>query len=269
MLLFATGDSLHYLTPKDTIFLYLSGGEKIFEHKLEHKQTLYSLSKFYGLSLNDLYFYNPELSGPQGPEIGQGIRIPIPNRAIQRYYPPDYSRWDYIPVFYVVQPGETLYRICKEYFKMPIDTVMRRNHLIDNQLSVGQSLHVGWMSLHGIPDSLRVHGGIMAGLNSEFGRIYQQEYFSKKEFAQQGAAQWPKDDKLNTGGGLFALHNEAPLRSVIAVTNPMTHRTIYVQVIGRIPDWYEQNVIVVLSPAVARALGAIDPSFFVHIKYLK
>ena len=269
ILLFATGDSLHYLTPKDTIFLYLSGGEKIFEHKVERKQTLFSLAKFYGMGLDELYFYNPEISGGHGPELGHPVRIPIPNRAILRYYPPQYSQWDYIPVYYMVQHGETLYRICREYFKMPIDTIMQRNNLIDNQLKVGQPLHVGWMSVHGIPDSLRVHGGILAGTNSELGRIYQQEFFSKKEFSEQGAAQWPRDDKNNNGGGLYALHNKAPLRSIIAVTNPMTHRTIYVKVIGRIPDWYEQKVIVVLSPAVAISLGAIDPNFFVHLRYLK
>jgi len=269
LFLFATGDSLHYLTPKDTIFLYLSGGEKIFEHTLEKKQTLYSLAKFYGLGLDELYFYNPEISGSRGAELGHPIRIPIPNRAILRYYPPEYSPWDYVPVYYVVQQGETLYRICKEYFKMPIDTIMQRNYLPHTHISIGQSLHIGWMSVQGIPDSLRMHGGILGGLNSELGRIYQQDFFLKKEYSQQGAAKWPKDEKLNTGGGLYALHNKAPLQSIIAVTNPMTHRTLYVKVIGRIPEWYEQKVIVVVSPAVARALGAIDPSFFVQLRYLK
>ena len=269
ILLMATGDSLRYLTPKDTIFLTLSGGEKVFEHRLERKQTLFSMAKFYGLGLDELYFYNPELSGGQSLTQGQAIRIPIPNRAILRYYPPHFIRSDYVPVFYVVQQGETLYRISREYFKMPVDTIARRNNVINNQLSVGQSLHIGWMSIHGIPDSLRTHGGIMGGSNSELGKVYQQEFLSKKEFTQQGAAQWPKVDKLNTGGGLYALHNQAPLQSVICVTNPMTHRTMYVRVLGRIPDWYEQKVIVVVSPAVAQALGAIDPSFFVQIRFLK
>lgn len=269
ILLFATGDSLHYLTSKDTIFLSVAWGEKIFEHQIERKQTLFSLAKFYGLGLDELYFYNPELANGKSLTKGQPIRIPIPNRAILRYYPPHFSRLNYVPVYYVVQPGETMYRISKEYFKMPIDTIARRNNIINNQISVGQPLHIGWMSIHGIPDSLRTHGGVMGGGNSELGRFYHQESLSKKEISQQGAAQWPKDEKLNTGGGLFALHNQAPLRSVIAVTNPMTRRTMYVRVLGRIPDWYEQKVIVVLSPAVAQALGAIDPSFFVQLRYLK
>jgi LysM repeat protein len=266
--LFATGDSLHYLTPKDTIFLHLSGGEKIFEHKIERKQTLFSLAKFYGLSLDELYFYNPELTA-HGPGPGHPIRIPIPNRAILRYAPPDYAPWRYVPVYYVVQQGETLYRICREYFKMPVDTVMRRNQLIDYNLKIGQPLHMGWMSIQGIPDSLRTSGGILGGLNSEWARAYQHDYLNKKEYAQQGAAHWPKEDKLQTGGGLYALHNQAPLQSVIAVTNPMTRRTLYVKVIGRIPEWHEQKVIVVLSPAAAQALGAIDAHFFVQLKYLK
>lgn len=267
--LFATGDSLHYLTPKDTIFLSLSGGEKIFEHQLERKQTLYSLAKFYGLTLDELYFYNPEISGPAGPSPGHAVRVPIPNRAILRYYPPHFSKNEYVPVYYLVQPGETMYRICKEYFKMPIDTVMQRNQLPDFQLRTGQKLHIGWMSIHGIPDSLRVSGGIMGGWNADLGRVFQHDYGVKKEYTQQGAAYWPKHDKPDTAAGLYALHNEAPLQSVISVTNPMTRRTIYVKVIGRIPDWYDLKTLIVLSPAAARALGAIDPNFFVQLRYLK
>ena len=37
--------------------------EKIFEHHISSKQTLYSLSKFYGLSLSEVYYYNPEFQG--------------------------------------------------------------------------------------------------------------------------------------------------------------------------------------------------------------
>ena len=86
-----TGDSLHYLTTKDTIFLSSDyEGQKIFIHTMEPKQTLYSLSKFYGLSLDELYYYNPANEGGKY-GIGSEIKIPIPNRSIIRYKPKDYS----------------------------------------------------------------------------------------------------------------------------------------------------------------------------------
>jgi hypothetical protein len=58
----ATGDSLYYLLPTDTVILSIEQyGEKIFTHRLEKKQTLYSLAHFYGLSVEELYYYNPGL----------------------------------------------------------------------------------------------------------------------------------------------------------------------------------------------------------------
>jgi hypothetical protein len=60
---FFTGDSLNYLNFKDTIFITIGNyQEKIFEHHIAPKQTLYSLAKFYGLSLTEVYYYNPELN---------------------------------------------------------------------------------------------------------------------------------------------------------------------------------------------------------------
>ena len=56
--------------------------------------------------------------------------------------------------------------------------------------------------------------------------------------------------------------------TIIEVLNPMTNRTVYVKVIGKIPDTaYRDEVAVILSPLAAKLLGAIDPRFFVKVKY--
>jgi LysM repeat protein len=149
--LLATGDSLSYLSLKDTIFL-TSGNfsEKVFEHKIERKQTLYSLARFYGLSVEELYYFNPGLKEAR---ISPGfpIKVPIPNRAIIRYKDENFDPQQHIPVYYVVRKGETMYRIAKVYFRMPIHDLIERNNLTSTGLKTGQILHVGWMNLEGIP----------------------------------------------------------------------------------------------------------------------
>ena len=156
---FATGDSLRYLTAKDTIFLSIgSFSEKYFEHTIEPKQTLYSLAKFYGLSVEELYYFNNGLK-ENHIQIGMPIRVPIPNAAIKRYMESGFSPQDNAPVFYVVKRGDTMFRISKEYFRMPIELLMARNNLDGHSLKEGQQLHVGWISIHGVPDSLRQHAG--------------------------------------------------------------------------------------------------------------
>ncbi|MCB9275890.1 MAG: LysM peptidoglycan-binding domain-containing protein [Lewinellaceae bacterium] len=262
-----TGDSLNYLTPKDTIFLGVDAfDEKYMEHIIQPKQTLYSLARFYGLSVEELYFYNPGLKDhPVQP--GMGIQVPLPNRAIRRYPTGNFTPKEFVPAYYVVKKGDTMYRISKVYFKMPVEDLMERNRLADHTLKMGQCLHVGWLSIHGVPDSLReFSGGPIARRNNAMRKIYQHELADNKEYEHQGAAIWKTDSKEDSD--LYALHRYAPINSIISVTNPMSKRVVYVKVIGRIPDTaYKDEVAVVLSPLAAKALAAIDPRFFVRVKY--
>ena len=115
-----TGDSLQYLTSQDTIFLK-SGlySEKVFTHVLAPKQTLYSLSRFYGLTLEELYFYNPQNEGGHY-NVGSKIEIPIPNRSIIRYRPANFDASQFVPVYYVVKKGETMFHVARRLFKLPL-----------------------------------------------------------------------------------------------------------------------------------------------------
>ena len=262
-----TGDSLNYLTAKDTIFLSVDAfEEKYLEHIIQPKQTLYSLARFYGMSVEELYFYNAGLKD-QSVQPGMLIRVPIPNRAIKRYPTQNFTPKEHVPVYYVVKKGDTMYRISKVYFKMPIEDLMERNHLADITLKTGQCLHVGWLNINGVPDSLReFSGGPLARRNNALRKIYQYEMAGKKELEQQGVAFWKNHSKEDSD--LYALHRYAPVNSIISVTNPMSKRTVYAKVIGKIPDTaYKDDVVVVLSPLAAKALGAIDPRFFVRVKY--
>ena len=265
----ATGDSLSYLTAKDTIFLSIGAfEEKFFEHFMAPKQTLYSLAQFYGLSVEELYYFNPGLKD-QTVKIGMPIRVPIPNAAIKRYMESGFRPNENVPVFYVVKKGDTLFRIAKVYFRMPIELVMARNNLADYSLKEGQQLHVGWISVFGVPDSLRQHaGGPLARRNAALRKIYQYESVNKRQYDSQGVAVWQKESKEDSD--LYGLHSYAPKNSIIEVLNPMNNRTVYVKVIGKIPlTAYRDEVTVILSPLAAKLLGAIDPRFFVKIKYYR
>ncbi len=262
-----TGDSTQYLRPQDTIFLSIGQfGEKYFTHYIEDKQTLYSLADFYGLSLQDLYFYNPGLQ-ERVIKIGMPVNIPVPNRAIKRYWTSSMVPGGYAPVYYTVRKGDTMFRIAKRYFHMPVEEMLQRNGLFDHTLSTGQLLHVGWMNINGIPDSLRRHqGGALGERNAALKKAFQMGAMGKILSEHQGAACWPEEQKGQSD--LYALHRYAAVNSVISIHNPMSRRTIYARVIGRIPDTaYEDEVITVVSPMAARLLGAIDPRFFVKVKY--
>lgn len=269
---FATGDSLRYLTPRDTIILSVnSNEEKIFEHKIEKGQTIFSLAKFYGLTMDVLRYLNPSLNfdvvSPR-----QSIKVLIPNRAIIRYRMPKFNPRIYTPVYYRVKKGDNLYRLSRVYFRMPEDTIKARAKIKEGSLQPGQLIHIGWMSPQAIPAEWHVYKPIPASLKKavDLKKIFDAYAENKKfkENSHQGIAVWQKE--APAARNYYALHDKAPINSVIEIYNPVTKRTVYAEVLGKIPATaYSTNVVVILSPNTAKLLGAKDSNFFVKIKYIK
>jgi LysM repeat protein len=266
----ATGDSLRYLTAKDTVFLSADDfGNKIFQHTMEPGQTFFSLARFYGLKLDAFFAYNPDLDRSGDFTIGQAINIPIPDSAIVKDRRAAYPPSSFAPVFYVVKHGDTFYRISKHFFKIPLDTLKARNGLENTLMRTGQKLHIGWLPLAGIPDSLQLlNDNPMSARMLQLKLRFDALKAVKKEQFQNGAAYWQREKKGSDD--CYALHRSAPVGSVIEITNPMKKRTVYAKVIAPIPDRaYGDDIVVVLSPSVAKLLGTKDAKFFVEVRYFQ
>ena len=264
-LLLRAGDSLHYLTFRDTLTLRIEKEEKIYLHTAVKGQTLFSLAKFYGLHFQELHHFNPGLG--EKLSVGQTIRIPIPNRAIIRYLPKGTPRTAYAPVTYLVKKGDTVFRV-GQYFKLPTDTVISRGKIKDNILKPNMQIHVGWISTKGIPESARSEPAHpLLKKNLPLNQQFEKSLSTKKVHTDQGPAFWQKEAPSD-GQSFYARFNQAPPRSVIEIVNPMNQGKIFAQVLGPIPPTvYDRNIKLVLSPAAARMLGARDPQFFVKIRY--
>lgn len=253
------------LTSRDSILLTVEEGKKFIHHPIKPKQTLFSISRYYNIGLDELFENNPAFRNDPTLRIGAKVKIPIPNKAIKRYKSSTFKASENTSIYYVVQQGDNLYQISKRYFEMSIDSVAKRNRLKNNAIKPGQRLHMGWMGTEGIHADWRPVR--VATESDAFKLAFNESKKNKKEVSAQGVCFWPKDSKEK--GALYALHRDAQIGSIISVNNPMGNRTVYAKVIGRIPDGYERNIEVVLSPEAARKLGARDPRFFVKTKYLK
>ena len=253
------------LQSRDSILLTVEQGKKYIHHAIKPKQTLFSISRYYSLGLEELFDENPAFRYDPSLKIGSTVKIPMPNKAIKRYKSTGFVASKHVPIYYVVQPGDNLYQIAKRYFEMPVDTVAYRNRLKKNAIKPGQRLFIGWMGIEGIHSEWRTAHPVTASdvLKTKF----LEDKKNRKENLSQGVCFWQKDSKET--GRLYALHREANIGTIIQVNNPMTNRTVFAKVIGRIPDAYERNIEVVLSPEAARNLGARDPRFFVKTTYLK
>jgi len=83
-----------------------------------------------------------------------------------------------------------------------------------------------------------------------------------------GLALWDKggDDREN----LFVMHNSAKPNSYIRLRYPVTGKEITAKVLGPIPrNVYGSDIDILITPAVAIALGALDSRFQIQMDYYK
>lgn len=263
------------LSFKDSVFVGVKAPRKVYlKHKMKPKQTLNGLEKYYSISVGDLAYYNPEVGNLNAIPVNHSLRVPIPlNKLITADNELTKVRWKVVPILYKVKPKETIFRIAKVYFNMDIDLLKQRNGLVDNNLSTGQVLHIGWINVKGIPASARKYSGISSELrvvNFNLKKRFQADTKNskKKLYKQKGIAAWSKKSSRDTK--LYAMHRTAPIGSVIKVYAPSSKRTLYVKVMGKMSNnVYKRDVILYLSPAAAKSLGAVNERLRVDLNYHK
>lgn len=262
----ATGDSTRYLRPTDTLQLSISSfGEKLIDHYFEKGQTLFSLSQFYGLTVEELKYYNPGLM--DGVAIGDKVQIPIPNRAIIRYPDANVDYLTHTPLYYQIEPGDTYYGLSQRIFKLPVEEIQRRLIPDGPVLKAGQQLFVGWISTAGVPESSRtVRGHPLFRKNQELRPLYLEQAKGQQAKVMAGAATWNKASKNQQSS--LVLFDAAPEGSYVELLYPLRNRRVIAQVVGKIPpSLYEPNIRLVVSPMAAQLLGAKDDEFYIKIFY--
>lgn len=93
-------------------------------HQISGDDTLYSISKKYGISVSEL----KEINSLSSNTIHKGEVLKLKKNAKRKGY-------------HIVKPKETLYGIAKEY-KLSVSELKRLNRLSSNELSIGQSLRI-------------------------------------------------------------------------------------------------------------------------------
>jgi len=172
------------LNSRDTLLLTVEGGKKFIHHPIKSKQTLFSISRYYNLGLDELFENNPSFRTDPTLRTGSYVKIPIPNKAIKRYKGTGFVASKNASIYYVVQRGDNLFQISKRYFEMPVDSVAKRNRLKGNAIKPGQRLLIGWMGTEGMHTEWRTPpvSPESEALKSRF----QEEKKNKKETSAQG-----------------------------------------------------------------------------------
>ncbi len=248
---------IHYIDPIGLVII----------ETIESGMTLYGLSRKYNIRIDSILEANPDLN-PGALPLGYPVNIPIYAKAIS-FAPPQASK-DSIPIFYRIQPKETLYRISKVYLGTSPETIIGLNPRVADGLSIGQVIHLGWYAPENNTHSpAGASGSLSEGSSLYIVTDFTTEYKTEGKIIreQKGLAVWKPG---NMQSHYYVLHPTAKVGSYMEITNPMLHRTLTAKVAGNIPPGlYQSQVGLVVSPSVARALGILDQQFFAKWRFVE
>jgi LysM repeat protein len=274
----------------DSIGVENLDGKKVILHKLDPKDNYYSISRRYNVKPGDIIKFNN--NAPL--KIGGIIKVPTDRPFVENTKPavvqaskpvntPPAAKADtqpnHTPVNtglaaqqYKVSAGETLYSIAKR-FNSTVEALTKLNNLTNTTLSAGQIIQVK-PSTAEVPPAAEVPRPVakrdstsyVSSQDSADRRINANKYglFEKTE---KGVATWIDDTSLDPNKKLV-LHRTAPIGTVIKITNPMTGRTTFAKVVGRLNDSEStKDVILVMTKNVAESIGGLDKRIHVNISY--
>ena len=126
--LILSGLSFFNPEPKDSIGLETINGKVFIVHKVDAGETLYAISRRYGVTVEQIVAQNP--AADAGLEIEQILKVP---------YVPKTTKSAAQGRKHIVAEKETLFSISRLY-GVTVDEIKKWNNLTDNALSLGQEL---------------------------------------------------------------------------------------------------------------------------------
>ncbi|MGB4398956.1 MAG: LysM peptidoglycan-binding domain-containing protein [Daejeonella sp.] len=264
----------------DSISVENLNGKKTIVHKVEAKETYYSIGRKYNVTPQSIIQFNSNRTL----QIGTILRVPTDRsfaaapvqKAPERKETAQPSKTAVID--YKVGPREYLIAIARK-FNTTVEDIKTLNNLTSNNLAVGQIIKVPYGSTNAVSvpppvrlDSPRVETRrssteIDSSLNAVDRLKLPPARYGLREVDERGVAIWITDENLD-GSKMLALHMTAPIGTVVKVTNPMSGKSTFVKVVGKFTqNESTKDAIIVITKAAANLVDALDKRFQATIVY--
>ncbi|RKQ51727.1 LysM domain-containing protein [Roseivirga pacifica] len=266
----------------DSLRMEQEGGKNFVIHKVLSGQTLYSLSKRYLTSVDAIKKENPTLAS--GLQVGQTLKIPYGGNVSAAPASATVTN----EITHTVAAGETLFAISRKY-NVAVADIKAWNSLSSNSLALNQKLKIRQekavspqevsqpQTTTEQPEEVTPTTTAPSEQPTETPKTDEvlvieeapQNNYPGSEFKQyevEGVAEVIEEDEPSSK--FFALHRTAKIGTVIKVRNLMNDLTVYVRVVGTIPETTDnENVIIKLNKRAYDNLKAIDKRFRVELSY--
>jgi len=173
------------------------------------------------------------------------------------------------PVRHIISPKETLYSLSKIYGQS-VKALQNWNDLSKGSIKEGQGIIVGWLVPEGTK-ALSIPKKIVKPMTP-----FQRKYFGMvndtlgkyKQKVQEGIATWFDETDPSSSDNMYALHKDAPLFSIVRVTNPINNRSVYLKVIQKLPEnTANEGVLIRMTSSAAKELNVLDAKSLISTRF--
>lgn len=252
--------------PKDTVFIGCIEGRYFLYHIVKKEENLGSIALKYGTTVAAL----KDINGMTGNQLIEKkiIKIPVQYEHIKspgKVRP--FEKNNYVPIFYKVKKGDTLYRLFRIYFPRDSAEINKINLIKSNIIKIDSKLLIGYFPMQSIKNAST---DIVFQPNIKKDTLSLNVDNSKIILVSVSGAAQTFDSPIEKTPYSFVLSNKIPEDSVVEITNPMSKKRLTGKVIGKIPPGkYPLDILLLISKKDALDLGFLDLKFFVSVKYYK
>ena len=271
--LLSVGFTSAFASPIDSLGLKKDNNKTYIVYKVENKQPLYSILKHFNLSLTEFKQINPEVNIPIN--AGEIIFIPIhyldeaTNALIAPVKPVEKvnvkKQEEIKPTesgIHIVSAKQSLLTIANLH-KVTMADIRKWNNLTTDVLKEGQRLLVE------APKNFVIDKSTLLGSKNDKGieelKSDIKESDGLKKTIETGIAELI--EVPDNSGKYLALHKSAPIGTLVLVKNLANNQSIWVKVIGRLPN-SDGKLIIKISPKAFERLNAVDKRIRAEISYL-
>ncbi len=261
----------------DSIGIENLNDKKIILHKVETKESYYSIARKYSVNPKSLMEFNSS----KALQPGAVLKIPTDRPFIKEEKKatlPVKPKVKTTVIEYKVGEKETLYSISKR-FNTTVDELKSINNMTDNSLSTGQIIKVpsggtSVISSPATPQTPKNTGNetpspapVDSIINASDRLKLPLAKYGLREVDERGVAICIANENID-GTKMLALHRTAPIGTIVKITNPMTGKSTFAKVVGKFTENEStKDAIIVITKATADLVGALDKRFQVNVVY--
>lgn len=240
--------------PGDSIGLKVINGKSLVVYKMGAGETAYAVSRRFNVPFKDIAAANEGVD-MGALKIGQEIYVPWENTVTA-------TKTQIAPVVDKMDD-----RVPEEVMDEPEKTVVDKPEIPADKAADAKNTDP---TILATTDLSTTPAAPNNDKSKSFAQMYG-EYLGSEKIAstEKGVATWIDNNGIQSSGDRFyALHNTAPVGSIVKIRNLMNNRIIYAKVIGNLTESeVNEKVLIKLSAGAAERLNVLDNRFVVEITY--